>query len=83
MWNSIYSERNERLRAILLAARKGAGLTQEELCARIGAYRTFVSKYEKGDRQIRVIEFIALAEAMGLDPVEMLRELRRPASSRS
>ena len=74
--SSIYAERNKRLRAILIAARKKAGLTQEELCDRIGAYRTFVSKYEKGDRQVRVAEFIALAEAMGLDPVEMLREVR-------
>lgn len=76
MRDSIDSERNARLRAILIAARKEAGLTQEELCARVGAYRTFVSKYEKGDRQIKVAEFIALAEALGLDPAEVLREVR-------
>jgi len=74
--SSIYAERNKRLRAILIAARKNAGLTQEELCELVGAYRTFVSKYEKGARQVRVAEFIALAEAMGLDPLEMLREVR-------
>ena len=76
MRDSIHSERNERLRALLIAVRKVAGLSQEALCARIGVYRTFVTKYEKGDRQLKVAEFIAIAEALGVDPMEMLREVR-------
>lgn len=76
MRKSIYTEQQAKLRARLRAERKKLGLTQEELAKKLGIYRTFVSKYERGERRLDVIEFFALAEAMGYDPVEMLREVR-------
>ncbi|WP_262029428.1 helix-turn-helix domain-containing protein [Microvirga sp. Mcv34] len=75
MQKSIHTERQERLRALLKAARKKAGLTQDELTERMGAYKTFVSKYERGERQLDVIEFIALAEALELDPKVVIDQL--------
>jgi transcriptional regulator with XRE-family HTH domain len=77
MQKSIHTKRQERLRALLKAARKKAGLTQDELAQRMGAYKTFVSKYERGERQLDVIEFIAVAEALKLDPRALIDQVMR------
>ncbi|MBO1903654.1 helix-turn-helix transcriptional regulator [Microvirga sp. 3-52] len=75
MQKSIHTKRQERLRALLKAARKKAGLTQDELAERMGAYKTFVSKYERGERQLDVVEFIAVAEALKLDPRALIDQV--------
>jgi transcriptional regulator with XRE-family HTH domain len=77
MQKSIHTNRQERLRALLKVARKMAGLTQDELAERMGAYKTFVSKYERGERQLDVIEFIAVAEALKLDPRALIDQVMR------
>ena len=71
----IHSQPQDRLCAALKAARKKAGLTQVELARRLGMYRSFVSKYEKGERRLDVIEFLAVTEAIGVDAGEILAEL--------
>jgi len=77
MQKSIHTKRQERLRALLKVARKKAGLTQDELTERMGAYKTFVSKYERGERQLDVIEFLAVAEALKLDPKALIDQVMR------
>jgi len=76
MSKSIHSVEQERLRALLIRKRREAGLTQDQLARRLGVYQSFVSKYETGERRLDVFELATIAEAMGLDPVEMLREVR-------
>ncbi|MGO4705517.1 helix-turn-helix domain-containing protein [Microvirga sp. 2MCAF38] len=75
MRKSIHTKRQERLRAVLKAERKKAGLTQDQLTQRLGAYNTFVSKYERGERQIDVVEFIAVAEALGIEPAQLFKSV--------
>jgi Predicted transcriptional regulators len=53
---------------VMIAARKEAGLTQVELGQRIGRKQTHISIIETGVRRIDLIEFCALAKAMGYDP---------------
>lgn len=53
----------------LIAARKEAGLTQAELASRLGKLQSYVTKYEREERRIDVIEFIKIIEAIGLDPI--------------
>jgi transcriptional regulator with XRE-family HTH domain len=76
MNKSIYTKRQKRLRALLREARKKAGMTQDQLDQRLGAYKTFVSKYEKGDRRLDVVEFIAVAELLGVEPEEVIAAVR-------
>jgi transcriptional regulator with XRE-family HTH domain len=64
------------LRELLIRERKRAGLTQVELSDRLGAYRTFITKIEKGDRRLDVIEFLAIADAVGFDPMTVLNQVR-------
>lgn len=61
---------------LLRHARKKAGLTQEELNKKLGKYKTFVSKYESGERRLDIMEFIDVSEALELDPASIIRELR-------
>lgn len=55
--------------------RKKAGLTQAKLAKRLRRPQSFVSKYERGDRRLDVVEFIEVALAIGFDPHELLRKL--------
>lgn len=52
-------------------------MTQTELAERLGRAQTFVSKIEKGERRIDVIELIEMLTAMRTDPVEFLEKLLR------
>ena len=60
---------------LMTQARKKAGLTQQALAKRLGRPQSFVAKYEGGERRLDVIEFIAVARAIGADPVLLLRTL--------
>ena len=70
-------ERYERLRALLVKARKDAGLTQEEVAAKLRRPQSFVWKIENGVRRLDVVEFLEMAKAVGFDPHELLRQLGR------
>jgi transcriptional regulator with XRE-family HTH domain len=77
MPKSLYSKRYERFRGLLKGARKAAGLTQAEVGARLRRPQSFIAKYEQGERRLDVIEFLEVAEAIGIDPVETLKRLSR------
>ncbi len=53
-------------------ARLEAGLKQEELAARIGKDQSWLSLVERSQRRLDVVEFIALAHAIGLKPEDLL-----------
>ncbi len=61
----------------LADARRVAGLTQAEVAERLGLRQQYVSKYESGERRLDVIEFLDAAEALGLDGISMLQQLRQ------
>jgi transcriptional regulator with XRE-family HTH domain len=50
-------------------------MTQANLAERLGRAQTFVSKVEKGERRIDVIELIQVLTVMRADPVEFLERL--------
>jgi transcriptional regulator with XRE-family HTH domain len=85
---SIHTERHRRFRALLVAKRKAAGLTQTAVAERLGKPPSYVAKYEGGDRRLDVLEYLDVAAAIGFDPCESLRLLledqfdSRPASHR-
>ncbi|HET9378760.1 MAG TPA: helix-turn-helix transcriptional regulator [Chthoniobacterales bacterium] len=73
MRNSSY----KRFRELLSEARKTEKLTQAELSERLGRPQSFVSKYERGERRLDVIEFAEIASALGIDPLRFLAKLYR------
>jgi len=60
---------------LLVEARKKAGLTQHDLAKRLKKPQSFVAKYEGGERRVDVVEFVSLCQAIGADPVKVLKKL--------
>lgn len=60
-----------------MQARKDAGLTQLALATKLGRPQSFVSKFERGERRLDVIEFIDVAKVLGIDPASVVREIER------
>jgi transcriptional regulator with XRE-family HTH domain len=52
-------------------------MTQADLAARLGEYQSFVARLESGQRRVDVVEFLALAEALGFDPTRAISALRK------
>jgi len=74
---TIHTERHRKLRELLIAERKAAGLTQTVVAERLGKPPSYVAKYEGGDRRLDVLEFLDVAAAIGFDPHEPIRSLLR------
>lgn len=72
---SIRSDRHRRRLEVLTAARKEAGLTQAEVAQQLSRPQSYLAKAENGERRLDVVEFIALAEAIGTDPQALLAHL--------
>jgi transcriptional regulator with XRE-family HTH domain len=70
---SIYTDDYMRLLRLLIEARKNAKLTQHEVAARLVRPQSFVSKYERGERRLDVVEYFRVSRILGADPYELLR----------
>ena len=56
---TVHSSEQAAFCALMVAARKQAGLTQHELARRLKRPQSFVAKYEGGERRMDVVEFVA------------------------
>lgn len=74
MTSSTHNPDYRLLLGVLREARKQQGVSQVELAARLGNTQTFVSKCERGERRIDLVEFVEFAEALGVSPQEVLSE---------
>ena len=54
-----------------------ARITALEVAERRGKPQSFVAKYEGGERRLDVIEFVAVARALELDPKALIDRLMR------
>lgn len=75
MNNTADAEKHEYLRQMLVEARKENGLPQVEIAERLGKPQSFVSKYERGERRLDVVEFVEVAKAIGIDATELIDRL--------
>ena len=60
MTKSVFTKRYERLRLLLVEARRSTRTSQAELAAKLRQPQSFVSKYERGERRLDVIEFLEI-----------------------
>ncbi|MBN8224686.1 MAG: helix-turn-helix transcriptional regulator [Xanthomonadales bacterium] len=86
MGQSTHNADYQLLLTVLRTVRQRQRVTQIELAERLGNTQTFVSKCERGERRIDVVELVEFAEALRVNPVDILTEflnlrLRRPAIS--
>lgn len=60
---------------MLVQARCAAGLTQRQLAVKLGRSNSFVWKFEAGERQINVLEFIEIARILELKASTLIAEI--------
>ncbi|MGY4513630.1 helix-turn-helix domain-containing protein [Bradyrhizobium sp. USDA 3650] len=73
MEKSLKSAEYARFVGVLVATRHKAGMRQQALAKKLGKPQSFVAKYEGQERRLDVVEFIAIAQALGADPIKLLR----------
>lgn len=66
MEKSIHKQEYMLLLDMLRAAREQAGLTQGEVAAKLGETQSFVSKCERGERRLDVVELRSWCAALGV-----------------
>lgn len=57
---------------VIATARQSLGLSQRELARRLGKHPSFVNKIELLERRLDILEFIAVARAMQIDPTALV-----------
>jgi len=62
---------------LLKATRRSLGVSQEELASRLGETQSFVSKCERGERRLDVIELRAFCSALGCPIPKFVSELEK------
>lgn len=73
--NPVFSADYAGARAVLLRARRRAGLSQRALAQALGKANSHVTRIERGQRRIDLLEFLAMARVLGCDPVELCSEV--------
>ena len=85
MEKSIHSAQYAIFLRVLRQTRKRAGLSQVQLAAKLGETQSFVSKCERGERRIDVVELRTFCRAFGISlrqfaaALEQVIEARRRA----
>lgn len=82
MEKSIYTREYIALTRLLCEARETSGVTQVELAEKLGQSQSFVSKYERGERRLDVIQLRTVCLALGLTLPEFAERLERSLRSR-
>ena len=77
MTKSVFMPTYARFRELLTEARENAGLTQAALAERLRKPQSYVSKFERGERRLDVVEFLEVAQAIKIDPFRLLKQLGR------
>lgn len=71
----MFTKRYKLFLAILISARESKGLSQHQLAKKLKKPQSFISKYERGERRLDVVEFIDIAKALDADPHEIIRKI--------
>jgi transcriptional regulator with XRE-family HTH domain len=65
--------------AVLLDAlrreRASAGMKQADLAAALGKPQSFVSKIERGERRLDLVELVIVLQALGADPMAFIGDV--------
>jgi transcriptional regulator with XRE-family HTH domain len=75
MEKTIYSREYAVVLRLLRAARDKAGITQVELAEKLGLTQSFVSKIERGDRRLDIVQLRTVCKVLGLPLLEFIEQL--------
>jgi transcriptional regulator with XRE-family HTH domain len=72
---TIIRAENDVLLTILRDARRESKVSQRELARRLGKTQSYISKIERGDQRIDVLEFLDYVRAIGKEPAMLMLKL--------
>ena len=75
MSDAIYSENYRSIVRSLRAVREEKGVHQADLGRAIGKKQSHISKIERGDRKLDVLEICSIARALDMDAVELFARI--------
>lgn len=75
MTSSVFTRKYILFCEILIEARHNRHLTQIQLAEILGKPQSYVSKYERGERRLDVIEFLKVTKVLGIDACEIIKQL--------
>ena len=70
---STHSPEYQQAVAALISARKERQILQTDLAERLGKPQSYVSKFERRERRLDIVEFIEVCRAMEANPLTILR----------
>lgn len=77
MEKSIYTREYAAMTRLLCEARENAGITQVELAEKLGQSQSFVSKFERGERRLDLIQLRTVCAVLGVTLPEFVNRLER------
>lgn len=75
--NSVHTQAYKLLQEQLVAARRKAEMTQDEMANRLKRPQSFVAKYEGGERRLDIVELLEIAAILEIDVNKLIASLRR------
>jgi transcriptional regulator with XRE-family HTH domain len=75
MEKTIYSREYAVVLRLLRAAREQAGITQVDLAKKLKQTQSFVSKIERGDRRLDIVQLRTFCKVFGLSLLEFVERL--------
>lgn len=71
---STHHEDYQLLLKLLKETRQEKAVAQTELAQRLGTTQAFISKVERGERRLDVVELVEIFEALGIAPEAWMKE---------
>ena len=81
MEKTIYTREYTVVLRLLREARQEAGLTQTELAKKLKQSQSFVTKVERGDRRLDIIQLRTMCQTFGLTLTEFVSRLEKALRS--
>lgn len=82
MEKSIYTREYAAVLRLLREAREQAGITQVELAKKLRQSQSYVSKVERGDRRLDIVQLRTICQVLGLTLAEFVQRLERELAKR-
>lgn len=77
MEKSVYTDEYQAVIDLLRDARIKAGVTQVELAEMLEQSQSFVSKYERGDRRLDIIQLRTVCQTLGVTLTDFVKRLEK------
>ena len=77
MKKSIHTDEYATVTSLLIETRKSAGITQVQLAELLGKSQSFVSKVERGENRLDVIQLRTILETLGTTLAAFVEELEQ------